>query len=294
MKILVLGITGTVGHAVWLNLRGKYQTFGSIRGELEELSAKCSLFNKNEKNIIDGIDVLNDNDLGRSLEIAKPTVIVNCVGVIKQLKEAKFPIPTIYLNALFPHRLAKMCDQRNIRIIHISTDCVFSGNKGKYVESDISDAYDLYGRTKFLGEVTGENCLTIRTSIVGRQLSGSSALFEWFLSQKGEVRGYRKAIFSGLTTYALADIIRTLIEGHPTVDGLFHVSSQPISKYDLLNRLKSGLKLDIEIIPYDSVVIDRSLDPTRFRELTHIYIPGWDEMIEDFVKKVPDYEEWRY
>lgn len=294
MRILILGITGMLGHAVWLNLRDKHKTFGSIRGELEELSAKCSLFNKNEKNIIDGIDVLNDNDLERALDIAKPNVIVNCVGVIKQLKDAKFPIPTISLNSLFPNRLAKMCDEENIRIIHISTDCVFSGNKGKYVESDISDAYDLYGRTKFLGEVTGNNCLTIRTSIVGRQLSGSSGLFEWFLSQKGEVRGYRKAIFSGLTIYVLADIIRTLIEGHPTVDGLYHVSSEQINKYDLLNRLKSALKLDIEIIPDDSVVIDRSLDSTRFRELTHIYIPEWDEMIEDFVKKVPDYEKWRY
>ena len=294
MRILILGITGMLGHAVWLNLRDKYKTFGSVRGDLKELCAKCSLFDKNHKKIIDGIDVLHDSDLERALDIAKPDVIVNCVGVIKQLKEAKFPIPSISLNALFPHRLAKICAERNIRIIHISTDCVFSGNKGKYVESDISDAYDLYGRTKFLGEVTGNNCLAIRTSIVGRQLPGSSGLFEWFLSQKGQVRGYRKAIFSGLTSYALADIIRTLIEGHPTVDGLYHVSTEPINKYDLLCRLKNALNLDIEIIPDDSVVIDRSLDSTRFRELTHIYIPVWDEMIEDFVKRVPDYEEWRY
>lgn len=187
-----------------------------------------------------------------------------------------------------------MCDKRKVRIFHISTDCVFSGNKGNYVESDISDAYDLYGRTKFLGELTGENCLTIRTSIIGRQLTGASSIIEWFLSQKKQVRGYRKAIFSGLTTYALADIIRTLIEGHPTVDGLYHISSEPIDKYDLLCRVKRALNLDIDILPDDNVVIDRSLNSDRFKGLTHIYIPSWDEMIKDFAEMSPKYEKWRY
>ncbi|MDY6854448.1 MAG: SDR family oxidoreductase [Thermodesulfobacteriota bacterium] len=294
MKILILGITGMLGHAVWFNLKESHEAFGSIRGNLKELSESCSLFNENDKNILYGIDVHNDNDLKRALDIAEPGAIVNCVGVVKQLDASKFPIPSISLNALFPHRLAKMCNERNIRMIHISTDCVFSGKRGGYVESNIPDAHDLYGRTKVLGEVTENDCLTIRTSIVGRQLSGSSGLFEWFLSQNGEVRGYRKAIFSGLTTYALSDIIRTLIEGHPTVSGLYHVSSEPISKYDLLNKLKNLLKLDTEIISDDRVVIDRSLDSTKFRELTHIYIPSWDEMLEDFAKRVADYQKWRY
>ncbi len=294
MRILILGITGMLGHAVWLNLKDDHDTFGSIRGGLEELSRRCSLFSKNDKKIISNTNVLSDSDLERALDTAEPDVIVNCVGIIKQLPNAKFSIPSISLNALFPHRLGEMCDERNIRLIHISTDCVFSGKKGGYVESDISDAYDLYGRTKFLGEVAGNGCLTLRTSIVGRQLSGTSSLFEWFLSQKGKVRGYRRAIFSGLTTYTLVEIISTLIEGHPSVDGLYHVSSEPINKYDLLNELKKVLKLDIEIISDESVVIDRSLDSTRFRELTHIYILTWDEMIEDFAKRVLDYEKWRF
>lgn len=283
-----------LGHAVWLNLKDAFETFGSIRGNLEELSEKCSFFRKTDKYIINNINVLNDIDLERALDIVKPNIVVNCVGIIKQLPDAKYPIPSISLNALFPHRLAKICGKLGIRLIHISTDCVFSGNKGNYVESDISDAYDLYGRTKYLGEVTGNGCLTLRTSIVGRQLSGTSGLFEWFLSQKGKVHGYRKTIFSGLTTYALAEIIRVLIEGHPTVDGLYHVESEPINKYDLLNRLKNALQLDIDIIPDDSVVIDRSLNSTRFRELTHVYIPAWDEMLDDFVKRVTDYKKWRY
>lgn len=293
MRILVFGITGMLGHAVWLNLRKGYQTFGTIRGNIKELSAKCSLFNNNDKNIIDGIDVLNDNSLKKTIDIAEPNVVVNCVGLVLQLMNAQSAIPSISLNALFPHRLAKLCDERNIRIIHISTDCVFSGAKGHYVESDFPDAYDLYGRTKLLGELTGKNCLTLRTSLVGRQLAGATGLFEWFLSQKNSVHGYKKAIFSGLTTYAFADIIRNLVEEYQSVDGLYHVSTEPISKYDLIIRLKDALKLDIEIIPDDSLVIDRSLDSTKFRDLTHINIPLWDEMMEDFVKRVSDYEKWR-
>lgn len=294
MRILILGITGMLGHAVWLNLRDKYETFGSIRSNIEDLSGRCPLFNRDDKNIIGGINLLDDNDLKRALDIGRPGVIVNCAGIVKQLPEARSPIPSISLNALFPHRLTRMSEERDIRLIHISTDCVFSGNKGNYAEGDISDAYDLYGRTKYLGEVTGDRSLTIRTSIVGRQLSGSSGLFEWFLSQRGQVRGYRKAVFSGLTTYAVAEIIRILIERHPTVCGLYHVSSEAINKYDLLNRVNEALKLDIEVIPDDSVVMDRSLDSTMFRELTHIYIPLWGEMIEDFAKRVQDYKKWRY
>ncbi|HLE17084.1 MAG TPA: sugar nucleotide-binding protein [Syntrophales bacterium] len=294
MKILILGITGMFGHALWLNLTEGCETFGSIRGDLGELSGKCPIFNKGDKNIIDGIDVLDDDDLERALDAARADVVVNCVGVVKQLPCAKFSIPSISLNALFPQRLAEMCTKSRTRLIHISTDCVFSGNKGNYAEGDIPDAHDLYGRTKYLGEVAGDGCLTIRTSIVGRQLSGETGLFEWFLSQKGMVRGYRRAVFSGLTTYALADIIRVLINDHPTLCGLYHVSSEPINKYDLLNRLKDGLRLDVEVIPDDSVVVDRSLDSTKFREVTHAYIPTWSEMIDDFVKWAPNYEKWRF
>ena len=294
MRILIFGVTGMLGHAIWLNLRNICETFGTMRGDLVELSRKCSLFDKNDKKIIDKNDVLSDLDLQRALDTAKADVVVNCVGIVKQLQDAKYPIPSISINALFPHKLAEMCAKRNARLIHISTDCVFSGKKGNYRESDISDASDLYGRTKFLGEVIGNNCLTIRTSIVGRQLTGTSGLFEWFLSQNGKVHGYQKAIFSGLTTYSLAEIIRVLIKDYPTMDGLYHISSKPINKYDLLKRLKTTLHLDIGIIPDDSIVIDRSLDSTKFRELTHIKIPTLDTMIRDFAQRVSDYENWRY
>ncbi|MBI3596530.1 MAG: SDR family oxidoreductase [Nitrospirae bacterium] len=294
MRILILGVTGMLGHAIWSHLRDKLETFGSIRGGLKELRRSCLFFSRDDKSIIDEVNVLDDNDLKRALEIARPSVIVNCVGIVKQLPEGKYPIAAISLNALFPHKLARLCDDGNIRLIHMSTDCVFSGEKGNYVENDFPDADDLYGRTKYLGEVTGNRCLTLRASIVGRQLSGSKGLLEWFLSQKGKVRGYRKAVFSGLTTYAIAEIIGILIEKHSNVNGLLHVSTEAINKYDLLKKLDKTLKLGMDVIPDDFVVMNRSLDSTKFREMTHIRIPTWNEMIEDLAQRVPAYEEWRF
>lgn len=294
MRILVLGVTGMLGHALWLNLRQGHETSGTVRTSFEKLASRCSLFSNTKDSIIDQIEFPSDPTIEESLRVADPSVVVNCVGIVKQLPSARDPITSISINALFPHLLARKCVDKGIRLIHMSTDCAFSGEKGGYVENDVSDAYDLYGRTKFLGEVTGRGCLTIRTSIVGRELCGTKGLFEWFLSQTGEVRGYRKAVFSGLITYALADIIRSLIEEHPAVEGLYHVSSTPISKFDLLNKLKKALDLNIGIVPDDSIVIDRSLDSTRFRKLTHIDIPTWDEMIEGFAERSSNYNQWRY
>ncbi len=283
-----------LGHALWLRLSGDHETFGTVRGDEFALSEKCALFRKNVQNIMGGVNVLNDDDLKRAIDAAEPEVIVNCAGIVKQLPGAKYPVSSIAVNALFPHRLAGVCAERNIRLIHISTDCVFSGRNGGYIETSYPDADDLYGRTKYLGEVTGSNCLTIRTSLVGRQLSGAGGLFEWFLSHKGKVRGYRKAIFSGLTVYAMADVIKTLIEKHPALEGMYHVSGEKISKYDLLNRLRRSLGLDIGLVPDDTIVIDRSLDSTRFRRCTRIYIPTWEEMMEDFTRIASEYEKWRY
>ncbi len=283
-----------LGHAVWMNLRDSCRAFGSSRESADILAAKCHLFKGNDGLILGNVDVLKDNDLKNVFDIAKPDVVVNCVGLVKQLPHAGNPVSLMSLNSFLPHRLAEICEKHGTRLIHLSTDCVFSGKKGNYSEDDLPDADDLYGRTKYLGEVTGKNCLTIRTSIVGRQLSGKGSLFEWFLSQKGKVKGFRKAVFSGLTTYALADVIRTIIEDHPGLEGMYHVSGSAIDKYDLLNRLKRSLNLEVEITPDDSVVLDKSLDSAKFRKMTGIRIPGWDDMIEDFVGRVQSYEKWRY
>ncbi|MFC1678623.1 dTDP-4-dehydrorhamnose reductase family protein [Elusimicrobiota bacterium] len=295
MRSLILGATGMLGHAIWLNLAQNHTAHGTIRGTLGELTGKCSIFSRTDARIIDEVDVLRDEDINKALNEARPDVVINCVGVVKQLPAANIAMPSISLNSLYPHRLAKICGSRRIRLIHVSTDCVFSGIKGGYVEGDMADASDLYGRTKYLGEVSGTGCLTIRTSIVGRQLSGQTGLLEWFLSKKGtKVAGYRKAIFSGLTTYALAEIIKALALEHPNLSGLYHVSSEPINKHDLLIMLADAMNLDTEVVPDDGFVIDRSLDSARFWTETGIPVPNWHAMSTDLAERVSAYEKWRY
>ena len=215
-----------------------------------------------------------------------PDAVVNAIGIVKQLPEASESIPSIEINALFPHRLALLCKDINARMIHLSTDCVFSGEKGNYKESDISDADDLYGRTKFLGEVTEKHCLTLRTSMIGPELSRKKNLLEWFLSQKGTVNGYKKVIFSGFTTLELSRIIENMILNYPEANGIYHVSSEPISKFDLLSLIKEGLKLSIEIIPDESTVCDRSLDSIKFRREFGYTPPTWGEMVSELCEDI--------
>jgi dTDP-4-dehydrorhamnose reductase len=230
----------------------------------------------------------------RVLDERRPDVAENCVGVVKQLAEAKDPVTSISVNALFPHLLARECRGRGIRLIHVSTDCVFSGKQGRYKESDSSDASDLYGRTKFLGEVPGPGCLTLRTSIIGRELHGSHGLIEWFLSQQGKsVRGFRRAIFSGLTTRELSRVICRVIESHPDLEGLYHVAAEPISKFDLLHLVRDAYGLDITIEPDDSFACDRSLDGTRFRKAAGYVAPPWSEVIAAMHEDPTPYDKLR-
>ena len=243
---------------------------------------------------IGGVDVMDFDTVVRAFAQVKPDVIVNCIGIIKQLKEAKDPIISINLNSLFPHRLAELCAATGARMLHMSTDCVFSGRKGNYTEEDVSDAEDLYGRTKLLGEVNREGCLTIRTSILGRDFVKQSAFLEWFLSNRGErVRGYVNAIYTGFPTQVLARIMGDLIAEHPNLSGLYQVSSDPISKYDLLINIRDAMRLDIEIEPYENFYCDRSLDSSRFRSETQYPIPGWDEMISELARDNTPYDLWR-
>ncbi len=231
------------------------------------------------RNLIDGIEIENSDSLISVLATVKPDVVVNCVGLVKQLSQANDPLVAVPINSLLPHRLAKLCAVAGARLVHVSTDCVFDGAKGNYFESDPPDAYDLYGRTKLLGEVDYHNCITLRTSIIGRELSSAHSLVDWFLSQNGEVRGYTKAIFSGLPTVELARIIKHYVLPRPKLRGLYHVSTNPISKYDLLLLLAHAFGKSIEIIPDSQVAIDRSLDSRRFRQETGYVPPGWPDLI---------------
>jgi dTDP-4-dehydrorhamnose reductase len=276
MKILVLGASGMLGHKLCQAAAERFDAVATFRSASAGQLARAL-------GVADWLAPVLAEDIGtvrRVLDERRPDVAVNCVGVVKQLAEAKDPVTSISVNALFPHLLARECRGRGIRLIHVSTDCVFSGKQGRHKESDLSDASDLYGRTKFLGEVDAPGCLTLRTSMIGRELHGSHGLIEWFLSQRGKsVRGFRRAIFSGLTTQELSRVICRVIESHPDLEGLYHVAAEPISKYDLLSLIRGVYGLEVRIEPDDSFVCDRSLDGSRFREATGYSAPSWPEMI---------------
>lgn len=289
MRVLVVGGSGMLGHKVCETLRDRFETWATVRSRS---ALPPSLLDKGA--VLADVRADAFDSVVGAVEACRPAVIVNCVGVVKQLKAASDPIPSIAINALFPHRLAALAHAAGARLIHISTDCVFAGTRGRYTEADVADATDLYGRTKWLGEVTGPGCLTLRTSIIGRELSGATGLTEWFLSNRGRsVKGYTQARFSGLTTIALSAVIAEVISRHRDLEGLYHVASDPISKYDLLHRLNAAFGAGAAIEPSDDVRIDRSLDGSRFRAATGLSIPGWDAMIAGMVADPAPYEEWR-
>lgn len=217
----------------------------------------------------------------------RPEAVVNAVGIVKQRGAAKEEIPSLEVNSLFPHRLALLCEATGARLVHMSTDCVFSGRKGNYTEEDIPDAEDLYGRTKLLGEISEPGCVTLRTSIIGLELSRKRGLIEWFLAQKGEIRGFTKAIYTGLTTAEMSRVIERVLVQQPDLSGVWQVASEPIDKYDLLTRFSKVLgREDISIVPDDSVWIDRSLSAVAFEHATGYHAPGWNEMLEELGAEV--------
>jgi dTDP-4-dehydrorhamnose reductase len=211
-----------------------------------------------------------------------PEVVINAAGIVKQRPAAAEVIPSLEINALLPHRLAVLCRAARARLVHMSTDCVFSGSQGHYGEDDLPDAHDLYGRTKLLGEVHEAHCVTVRTSIIGLELARRKSLIEWYLAQRGTIRGFRRAIYSGLTTSEMARVIERVLQLHPDLSGLWHVASAPISKYDLLCRLNDRLgRQDLRIEPDDELVCDRSLDQRRFQARTGYVAPAWDAMLDE-------------
>ncbi len=225
------------------------------------------------------LDVENHDTLIDAVGQLRPDTIINCVGLIKQRAEAEDILATLPLNSLLPHRLARLASCLDARVIHFSTDCVFSGKDGNYRESDFADADDLYGRSKFLGELHYSNTFTVRTSIIGHELKSQRSLIGWFLSQTGQVKGFTKAIFSGLPTVELSRVVRDHILPRPELSGLWHVSADPINKFDLLKLVGDIYGKDIEIQADDNLVIDRSLDSSRFREATGYQPPDWPQLI---------------
>lgn len=277
MRILVLGASGMLGNAMIRVLSEKtdWQVYGTIRSENSKQFFPTDIAER----LLSGVNVEQHDSLIQVFLQTRPDVVVNCVGLIKQLADAEDPLQAIPINALLPHRLARLCELSGARLIHISTDCVFAGDKGNYHESDQSDAKDVYGRSKFLGEVAYPHTVTLRTSIIGHELQSANGLIDWFLSQQGRCKGFTRAIFSGLPTVVLAQIIRDVVISRIDLSGLYHVAAQPISKYDLLRLVTDVYGKSIEIVPDDQLVIDRSLNADRFRLATGYATPEWPALV---------------
>jgi dTDP-4-dehydrorhamnose reductase len=279
MRVLVLGATGMLGSTLFraFSADSNLETFGTMREASSARHFAPGLLDA----LIPNVHLEGETGLLTAFSLAKPNIVINCIGIIKQLPNARDHLESLAINSTLPHRLVKYCNITGARLVHFSTDCVFSGNKGQYKEDDFPDAYDLYGRTKYLGEVDYENSITLRTSIIGHELSRSKSLVDWFLSQSGEVKGFRKAIFSGLPTIEIARVIKEFVIPNHRLKGLYHLSVDPINKFDLLSLVAEIYGKNINIVPDDKLVIDRSLNSDRFRAATGFYPRPWPDLIRD-------------
>lgn len=279
-RILIFGVTGMLGHTLFKSMSRNhdFDVFGTTRS-----AAGLSRFFSSDElsRIRDLVDADNFDTVMRAIASIKPDIIINCIGLIKQLPVAKDPLTTITANAQLPHRMSLVACAAGARMIHISTDCIFSGAKGNYTEDDPSDATDLYGRTKYLGEVEYPHCITLRTSIIGHELKTELSLIDWFLNQTGTVKGFTKAIYTGFPTVEMERIIANYVIPNENLSGTYHVSSAPISKYDLLDLVRCVYKKQIDIEKFDEIAIDRSLDSGKFQLATGYKPPVWDAMVED-------------
>lgn len=276
MRILVLGASGMLGNAMLrvMSAQDGWIVYGSLRSNNPALQALAP-----RAHLLQGIHADQLDSLVAAFTQSLPQVVINCVGLVKQMTSADDPLEAIPINALLPHRLAKLCELAQARLVHISTDCVFSGNKGKYSESDMPDAEDLYGRSKLLGEVSYRHAITLRTSIIGHELGRDHGLIGWFLSQQGRVKGYTEAIFSGLPTCELARVVRDYVIPNTDIHGLYHVAAEPISKHDLLQMVNREYGKALQIERDEKVKINRSLDASRFKGATGYVAPTWPDLI---------------
>jgi dTDP-4-dehydrorhamnose reductase len=278
MKVLVVGASGMIGNTVMRVFGEKrdWQVFGSVRSADTKRFFSPAI----RECLIDGVDVEQQYTLVKILNQIRPDVVVNCAGITKHRPQAEDALVSIPINTLMPHRLAGLCKLVGARLIHISTDCVFSGDKGGYVEDDFADARDVYGKSKALGEIDYPNAITLRTSTIGHELQSTCGLLDWFLSQDVQCKGFARAIFSGLPTVVFAQVIRDIVIPHPELTGLYHVAAKPINKFELLKLIADAYGKKIDIVRDDKLAIDRSLDARRFQSATGYVAPEWPELIK--------------
>lgn len=293
-KILILGASGMLGHQMWRILNAwaqgsVHQILGTVRKSKDHYKA---LNLPNTQNLIDGVDVGDFKKLNFLFEETKPTVVINCVGLTLRKKDLGDIEKCYQLNGMLPQFIAHWCNTHNAKLFHFSTDCVFDGQKGSaYFESDMPSAFDHYGQSKYLGEVNSGNNLTMRLSIVGRELENKTELIEWIFSQKGKsAKGFAAAKYSGMTTNFVAREVIRVLEKFPDLAGVYHVSSEPITKYEIMQKLNDKFKLNIQIEKNSDYVSDKSLDSTRYQKMTGFQRPSWDEMIDDLYADREFYE----
>lgn len=288
MRVLVLGAYGMLGHRLFIELGRDHEVRGTCRRIIDD-GLHAGLVPADR--LISGVDAERFESAAEAMSRTDPDAVVNCIGIVKQLREAQDPVKSVRVNSLFPHLLADECARRGIRLVHFSTDCVFSGRKGMYTEDDPPDPVDLYGKSKLAGELHGEGAVTIRTSLVGRELGSSNGLVEWFLANRGgSVKGYTNAVFSGFTTAEMARVVRKVLTEHRDAHGVWHVASKPISKYDLLMLMNDRMRLGTRIEPAELPRIDRSLDGGRFERATGYSPPSWEDMVDELATEAPMYE----
>ena len=289
MKVCVLGAGGLLGHMLIRVLGATLDVYGTTR-ESRSDSSPLARFLPQDK-WIDNIDASKFDSINKVFGTTNFDTVINCIGLIKQRNAQTTEHEMMLINAEFPHHLAQVANHQGARVIHISTDCVFSGDKGNYVETDTPDPVDVYGKSKLFGELNDVKNLTLRSSHIGRELTIRKSFIEWLLSQKsGHVEGYGHAIYSGLTSQELARLISELLNAKKGITGMFHVSSQPISKLEIINKLNELLNLEIDVTSDSKVQINRSLNSDKFRLATNLIPNNWDKMLSDFCKDQKNYE----
>lgn len=294
MRVLILGASGMLGHKLFQRLaESGHDVTGVVRAvRADSPLARIPLFTG--PNVVWNVDAMNWPRLERVLQEYRPEVVVNALGVIKQRTQIAAPAIWIQINALLPHLVGDTVAVWGGRLVHISSDCVFSGHRGGYLETDVTDADDLYGRTKALGEVTDRtNAVTLRTSIIGRELHHHRSLLDWLLSQNhGRVQGYSRVIYSGSTTLEMATVVDRVIREHPALHGLYQVATEPISKDALIRRLIGAHRLDIKVATVDTPVSDRSFSGARFTAATGYLSPSWPRLVEALAADSTPYPKW--
>ena len=283
MRILILGADGMIGHKIAQSL----EDFELILASRKSISLKSIGIIKGkmvQHNLItDSLDLLLDS--------TTPDIIINCAGITTRRGVEDNIVNTRLLNSELPHKLDSWANLNSKKLIHFSTDCIFSGNRGNYLDNDFADADDIYGKSKALGEVDSPNTLTLRCSMIGRELYNFTELFEWLKKNKNKkIEGYSNTFYSGITTVRMGIILNQILKKNLNLSGIYNISSTPISKFDLLTKLSNAFNLNVEVKQNTNNKSNKVLISEKFTEITGIYPPNWDDLISEFKEDCEKYK----